>query len=49
MDYREYIAKFEQLCEGHEVPDEVKELFLAMANELGSCQAALDPDPWAGK
>ena len=48
-DWRAYVAEFERLCAKYNVPEEVKELFMAMAHDLGSCEAALDPDDWATK
>ena len=49
MDWREYIIEFERLCEEFEVPEEVKELFIAMAHDLGSCEAALNSDDQLNK
>ncbi len=51
MEWREYIAEFERICEENnvEVPEEIKNLFMAMAHELGSCQAALDSDDQLNK
>ena len=48
-DWRAYVEEFERLSEKYPIPEEVKELFMEMAHELGSCEAALDSDDQLNK